>query len=204
MNSGNSGVTTVPRGSFSTMNSGGAGGGGSYAVQSFSGLVRDENLSFYAVSAFETITPNLGTTNPSLGQVPGLDTPGLYVSARASGAVVTFGSTTIQPSDPSRAEGGALVSSFALPDAAHVVGLSYIVGAVYASNANSFSQLVVSGTVNVTTHGKYLVKGEYISGDGRSLVLLTVEPNTIDKKLAIRELNRQSEGWTPVTNTRAR
>ena len=85
-----------------------------------------------------------------------------------------------------------------------LMGLSYFTTVVSVSSADSFSLSTVSGTANITTQDKVLVKGNYVSNDGSDLLVATVEPVALDKKLAIRELNRQFEGWTPVTNTQAR
>jgi hypothetical protein len=45
------------------------------------------------------------------------------------------------------------------------------------------------------------IHGQYVATPAGHHVVASLEPKMIDKNLAIRELNRELEGWTPHTNT---
>jgi hypothetical protein len=61
-----------------------------------------------------------------------------------------------------------------------------------------------SDTNSALSQDVVLISGRLISTDGANEVLISVEPATIDRKLAIRNLNRALQGETVKSNTASR
>jgi hypothetical protein len=61
-----------------------------------------------------------------------------------------------------------------------------------------------SDTNGALTQDVVLISGRLISTRGANEVLISVEPATIDRKLAIRNLNRTLQGGTAKSNTASR
>lgn len=85
--------------------------------------------------------------------------------------------------------------------AGHVADASESVG-VTVSQENHV--LGFSGTESVVSENTVPIHGQYVNSPEGNLVIATIEPRIVDRSLAIRELNRQLEGWTPRTNTQSR
>jgi hypothetical protein len=59
-------------------------------------------------------------------------------------------------------------------------------------------------TRGVSLQGKLLVQGKYVAKAGEpEVVVVTVSPSAVDRKLAIRQMNERLEGKAPVSNTMA-
>jgi hypothetical protein len=57
-------------------------------------------------------------------------------------------------------------------------------------------------TRGVSLQGKLLVQGKYIAQAGEpEVVVVTVSPSAVDRKLAIRQMNERFEGKAPTSNT---
>jgi cysteine synthase len=57
-------------------------------------------------------------------------------------------------------------------------------------------------TRGVSLQGKLLVQGKYIAQAGKpEVVVVTVSPSAVDRKLAIRQMNERLEGKAPTSNT---
>jgi hypothetical protein len=57
-------------------------------------------------------------------------------------------------------------------------------------------------TRGVSLQGKLLVQGKYIAQAGEpEVVVVTVSPSAVDRKLAIRQMNERLEGKAPTSNT---
>ena len=62
----------------------------------------------------------------------------------------------------------------------------------------------VTDTRDVSLQGKLLVQGKYVATAGEpELVVVTVSPSSVDRKLAIRQMNERLEGKAPISNTMA-
>jgi hypothetical protein len=59
-------------------------------------------------------------------------------------------------------------------------------------------------TRGASMQGKLLVQGRYVSKAGEpQVVVVTVSPSAVDRKLAIRQMNERLEGKAPISNTMA-
>jgi hypothetical protein len=59
-------------------------------------------------------------------------------------------------------------------------------------------------TRGVSMQGKLLVQGKYVCKAGEpQVVVVTVSPSVVDRKLAIRQMNERLEGKSPISNTMA-
>jgi hypothetical protein len=57
-------------------------------------------------------------------------------------------------------------------------------------------------TRGVSLQGKLLVQGKYIAQAGEpEVVVVTVSPSAVDRKLTIRQMNERLEGKAPTSNT---
>jgi hypothetical protein len=59
-------------------------------------------------------------------------------------------------------------------------------------------------TRDVSLQGKLLVQGKYVVKAGEpEVVVVTVSPSAVDRKLAIRHMNERLDGKAPISNTSA-
>jgi hypothetical protein len=65
------------------------------------------------------------------------------------------------------------------------------------------SGAAVRGETNLRANPNVVVVPGHLAPGGSS-VTVSVSPDAVNKKLLIRELNRQLEGWTPESNTQGR
>lgn len=67
--------------------------------------------------------------------------------------------------------------------------------------ANLPKPLAPTDTRGVSNEGVVIMKGRVLAHDGTMHVVVTVDPSAIDRKLAIRKLNDQIEGRSPLPDT---
>ena len=80
------------------------------------------------------------------------------------------------------------------------VGTGYSIGR-WAEVESAPRSKVSSETQVQSRKDSFLVQGNAASGGFSQGIMVSVAPSAVSKKLAIRRLNSEVEGWTPKSNT---